>query len=246
MPNPLYYLLLGIGAPGGGGPIDPLFSSVKLLLHLDGADGATTTTDNSTSAHPITFTGNAQIDTAQSKFGGSSLLLDGTGDYISASDSEDWTLGSGDFTIELWVRFNSLTSTTQQFINHYNNVSNQRGWYFRLSTANKLSFVYSTDGVTANSVIEGAWTPTTGVWYHVVAERSGSTLRTMADGAVIGSGSVATDSFFNSNNGIRIGGIMSTGLTQELNGWIDDLRLTKGVARYGGAYAVPTAPFPNS
>jgi len=67
-----------------------------------------------TTVHTVTAYGNAQIDTAQSKFGGASGLFDGAGDYLSTPDSEDWNFGSGDFTIDFWVRFNSLPGVGAQ------------------------------------------------------------------------------------------------------------------------------------
>ncbi len=96
---------------GGGGPIYITFAGAgglrfkssdlaTALLHLDGADGSTTFTDEK--GHTWTAHGNAQIDTALSKFGGASALFDGTGDWIDTPDAADWYLGSNDFTIEMW------------------------------------------------------------------------------------------------------------------------------------------------
>ena len=78
----------------------------KVLLQFNGADASTTITDVNAggSAHTWTANGNAQIDTAQSKFGGASLLCDGTGDYVTTPDHADFTLGSSDFTIDCWFQ----------------------------------------------------------------------------------------------------------------------------------------------
>src|SRR3990167_5305793 len=81
-----------------------------LMLHMDGTDGATTFTDSSDNAKTMTAVGNAQIDTAQSKFGGASGLFDGTGDWLTTPDSTDWDLGTGDFTIDFWIRFSSVAN----------------------------------------------------------------------------------------------------------------------------------------
>jgi hypothetical protein len=77
----------------------------KVLLHFDGSDASTTITDSNSggSAHTWTAAGNAQIDTAQYKFGGASGLFDGTGDWVTTPDHADFTLGSSDFTIDLLV-----------------------------------------------------------------------------------------------------------------------------------------------
>ena len=85
---------------------DVYFPQTKLLLPFDGANGATTTSDLSNRNATVTFNGNASLSTAQSKFGGSSLYLDGTGDSVSISDTYwNTAINSGDFTIEFWVRF---------------------------------------------------------------------------------------------------------------------------------------------
>jgi hypothetical protein len=87
---------------------DPNFASVVLLVGFDGSDGSTTFTDESGAAHALTAVGNVQVDTAQSKFGGASGLFDGAGDAITAADSAAWHFGTGDFTVEAWVRFSRV------------------------------------------------------------------------------------------------------------------------------------------
>ena len=78
-----------------------------LLLHCNGVDESTTFTDSSGggvgSPHTVTAVGNAQIDTAQKKFDTGSALFDGTGDYLSLEDSDDWDFGTGDFTVDCWI-----------------------------------------------------------------------------------------------------------------------------------------------
>src|SRR5687768_4015081 len=89
----------GIATRGVGIATDPHFASVVLLCDFDGTDAATTAPDESPVGRALTFVGNAQIDTAQFKYGVSSLLLDGSGDYVTAPDSTDWRF-AGEFTIE--------------------------------------------------------------------------------------------------------------------------------------------------
>jgi hypothetical protein len=78
-------------------------------------------------------------------------------------------------------------------------------------------------------------------------DRSGSTLRLYADGASLGSGT-ASGAFFDSTAGVRIGALFTTGNTNFFKGWIDELRVTKGLAVYASdtGYTVPTAAFPRS
>ncbi|HEV8261831.1 MAG TPA: hypothetical protein VGQ19_13880, partial [Burkholderiales bacterium] len=86
----------------------------KVLLPFTGADGGTVITDTNAggSAHTWTANGNANTDNAQFKFGPTSLALDGTGDFVSTPDSADFTLGSGDFTIDCWFFVNVAGGTT--------------------------------------------------------------------------------------------------------------------------------------
>jgi hypothetical protein len=101
---------------GVSGPTDPYFSNVSLLLHGDGTNGSTTIVDSSASPKTLTAFGNAQISTAQSKFGGSSIAFDGTGDYLSISSSNDLTLGTSDFTLETWARLATVSAQHNQII----------------------------------------------------------------------------------------------------------------------------------
>ena len=82
--------------------VDPHWSNVVALLHLDGANGSATFTDQK--GHTFTAGGSATLSTAQQKFGSASLVLNGSTQYITSATSADWEMGSGDFTIEMWVR----------------------------------------------------------------------------------------------------------------------------------------------
>ena len=90
-------------------------SNTRVLLHFDGADASTTMTDSNVggAAHVWTAAGNAQIDTAQAQSGGASLLLDGTGDWVSTPDHADFAFGSGDFTIDCWFNCSDPIGTVR-------------------------------------------------------------------------------------------------------------------------------------
>lgn len=215
-------------------------TNTKLLLHFNGADGATSTLDSST-GKAVTFVANAQIDTAQKKFGVSSLLLDGTGDYITLADSADWHFSNGNFTIDLWVRFNSTTGN-QQLANQYVDANNF--WTFYKNSNNGISFYVrqsSTDVVlmsTANSLV------TTNTWYHIALVRDGSNCKIFIDGdskALTGTDFGAT-SLNDLATTLKIG-YLASGNEQELNGWIDEFRIVKGVAKYTANFTAPTSPY---
>jgi hypothetical protein len=100
---------------GAATPTDPNFADVSLLLHGDGANGSTTIIDSSPTPKTVTAFGNAQISTAQSKFGGASIALDGTGDYASTGNSSDLLMGSAVFTIECWF-YPNVSGVAQIFL----------------------------------------------------------------------------------------------------------------------------------
>ena len=237
-----------VGSAAGVGSVaaveygDPYWASVVALLHFDGSDASTTFTDEK--GHTFTAVGNAQIDTAQSKFGGAAGLFDGSGDRLTAPDSTDWDFGTGDFTVEFFIRFNALpSSTATSLVGNY--VSSSSGWIVQFrndSPGARLAF-----GSSGDVPISGfSWSPSTATWYHVAVAREGSTLRAFAGGSQVGSDETNSENIAGSNGVLMIGAINTMGVIQHFNGWMDELRITKGVARYTAAFTPPTAPFPNS
>lgn len=215
---------------------DQHWSNVSLLLRMDGSDASTTFTDSSDTARTFTANGNAQIDTAQSKFGGASGLFDGTGDYITAPNSADFQFGSGDFTIENWIRLNAVG----QFHEIANQMTNSaRGWMYDVTSGNKLrlyGFISSWQelGISTTSL-------TTGQWYHCAVTREGTSFRLFLDG-VLEDTTVISGAFTEENSTpFTVGYIGDGSLSRYMNGWIDDLRITKGVARYTANFSVPDA-----
>lgn len=226
--------------------IDPDWSSVVLLCGFDGTDASTTLIDESNSAHVLTPVGNAQLDTAQSKFGSASLLLDGTGDYATSPDSADWDFGAGAFTIECFVRFaTGFDSPASVFVSQWTSLS-ERAFVFNFNAG--LTFTYSTDGTGAGAVsVTASWSPVIDTWYHVAVDRDGGgTIRLYVDGVMVGSAAAAV-TFYNSNGLLHIGRI-STSSSNDMVGWLDEIRITKGVARYGsdGGFTPPVSFYPRS
>ena len=219
-------------------PVDPNISQVSLLLHGNGTNGSTTITDSSPSPKTVTAFGNAQISTAQSKFGGSSIAFDGTTDYLTVPNSVTMQMGTGDFTIESWVYFNTLTSYQTLFDKGV--VST--GALLLQTDLNNGRMIVWVQGVA--SITESS-NGSTGAWTHYALSRSSGTLRLFRNGSQ--TGSVANSTNFNSSAAVGIGAYGSgveVGL-YGLNGYIDDLRITKGVARYTSNFTPPTAPFPD-
>lgn len=216
-----------------GGDGDPHFENVVLLLHMDGIDGGNTFVDSSLSQKTVSSAGDAAISTAKSKWGGASLLLDGSGDYLSVQGHDDFVFGTGDFTVEMWV--NTTTTSEKvlvdQFIRDYTYV-----WQFSIKNGT-LSW-FSRGGYT----LAGSIPVNTGAWHHVAATRSAGTLRFFVDGTLDGAISHGTN--YTTKLGLGIGAqVAERAAAYDLPGNIDDLRITKGVCRYTAKFTPPTTPF---
>jgi len=218
---------------------DPHFAEVVALLNFDGADDSTTFTD--VKGHTFTAYNNAQIDTAQSKFGGASLLLDGSGDYISSPASADWNISTGDWTIELWINPDVVSGVENGLICRRSSGAN--GWAIDIGASGEVRF---------RALIGGAWsdswmntpanTIAAGVWSYVGVKRAGNVFSIWVDGAQK-STFTNTGAIANQSTEALCIGMSSSGGENDFDGWIDGLRFTKGVAR--DLANVPTKPFLN-
>lgn len=221
-----------------GGTTDPNWSNVVLAMHLDGANGSTTFTDMT--GKTVTPLGNAEISTAQYKFGFSSALLDGTGDYLSVPSSADFDFGSGNFTIEMWVHPTTIVGN-HHIIGKYQ--SSATCAFVIFQSGAQIGFYSSSDGITWNLLSNLSFGSgfAANTWYHLAVTRSGNDWRTFTDGVLISSATVAGTVINNSEN-VQIGR-GATAFPTEFAGYIDDLRITKGVARYTATFTPDTAQF---
>jgi len=223
---------------------DPFYSSVKLLLHFDGANNSTTFTDNSGTPKSATVNGNAKISTTQSVFGGAAGYFDGVGDWIHFADSADWHFGTGDGTVDVRVRFED-TGADQRFMGQTN------------SGGGNSSLLMSRIQGTGNGSI--AWFNGTGyvgitlgavafnTWYAYRFVKSGTTGYGFLNGTLAGSAAIGggTNTIFDSSDTFSLGrdGAYASNV---FKGYIDEFRWTKGVARSTSTYVLDTAAFPNS
>lgn len=238
---------------------DPNWDSVALLIRWNGTDGATTNfVEDSSYGNIVVPTNGAQLDTAQSKFGGASGLLDNTGapaiaDYFRLNNYDGMVLAGNDFTVECWIRLAKLPTTSVDggftIIAHYQNSGNRRCWWFKLDDSNALEFAYSTDGITVDNVCQTAHTFAIDTWYAVAAVRSGNSVYLYVDGTRIGTHTVSGDIYNGTLPAFPYIGYTNTssGFRSQFDGWIDELRLTNGVARYtGSTYTLQTEEFDNT
>ena len=180
---------------------------------------------DATAKNDLETVGNAQISTTQSKFGGSSINFNGSSS-LSAPSNNLYLFRTGDVTIEAWIYFSTVAAAT--FVT--TNVTSGFYWQYYSS---QLQFGRSGGGTNIGS----AWSPSSGTWYHVATVRSGNTVTHYVNGTSIGSGAFTDD--ISATTTLQIG----TGGAGFLNGYIDDLRVTR-YARYTANFTAPTAAFP--
>jgi hypothetical protein len=180
----------------------------------------------------LTAGGNAQVDTAQSKFGGASALFDGTGDNIK-SDSGHADFGTGDFTVEGFVRFNSTTGTQVFYDKRPAGGTGSVLLYWVSGTG----FIYYGNG---NNRITGG-TASTGVWYHWAVSRINGSTKMFIDGTQVGSTYTDANNYA-STAAYVLGESVDTGAGW--NGWMDEIRVSN-VGRYSGNFTPSSVAFTN-
>jgi len=188
-----------------------------------------------TSKNNLETFGNAQLSTAVTKFGNASISFDGTGDYLVLTPSPNFAFRTGPFTIEGWVRINA---------NGDRGVFQQGASSFPAGTGNSVALGYNNSGTwqiyAKNTNTNSSATYSTNTWYHFALVRSSTTTTLYIDGisviTVTGDTTDYTGTFFG------VGSIFGTSGTN-LNGYIDDLRVTTGYARYTSNFTPPTSAF---
>lgn len=212
---------------------DQYLSAVVALLHFDGANGSTTITDQK--GHTFTIGGGAALSTAQQRFGGSSLYLNGTSQYIQSATSVDWDMGSNDFTIEMFIRPAAAITARQDLLNRFSTY----GLGINIFDSGVLR-AYSTTAADGLVYITGSTVVTHDVWHHIAYVRSGSTLYLFLDGVLQGSATLSGE-YAAISQDLTIG--RDPAGTRHFNGYIDEFRITKGAARYVSNFSPPDLPF---
>lgn len=209
----------------------------KLLLHCNGIDGSQDFPDSSfINPKTITAQGDAQVDTAQKKFGTGSALFDGTGDYLSVPDSADWYMASGNFTFDFWMRFNSSVAACT-FIRQETDATHLFSlWYY--PTDNTMRFYNYNGGGVNNMIVAWTWNPSADTWYHVALVRKGTAGEADWLCFVDGSGLSINWSEYPTHDMHDWSGVLKIG--NNLDGWLDELRVSKGIARWTSNFTPPT------
>lgn len=217
---------------------DKFAASVVTLLGFNGSDGDTTIVEESGASRTWTAVGNAQLDTSNFKYGSAALLCDGVGDYVTTANSADFAFGTGDLTVEFWLYPTSgaLSGTPGTFNVGVNGTNGTLSCGLNAGKpfcgASNVSFgVTNPASLTANQ------------WVHIAHCRASGTLRNFVNGVLVASGA---DSF-NYPQGIATVGASLNPADGTYIGFInaafDEVRVTKGVARYLADFTPPRGAF---
>ena len=211
-------------------PTSPLTAVTNTSLLLNAVNAGIV---DATAGNVLETVGNAQVSTVQKKYGTGALYFDGNGDSLGSVMNQSFAFGTGDFTIEFWIYFISIGSFTG-ILDIRNGV-----------TAAAQALIYL-NGTTltyyaSNAIRITGSTMTSGTWRHIAVSRSSGTTRLFVDGTQ--SGSSFSDSINYIANPIRLGAFSDSSIDR-LNGYIDDLRITKGVARYTSHFTPPVSALP--
>jgi hypothetical protein len=220
----------------GAGAAGSITGTVGVLLNFTNAG-----IYDATSKNDLETVGNAQISTTQSKWGGSSMAFDGTGDYLYQAPTPFIRLGTGDFTCECWVRFNVVTGTQGifQLADSYlqSSLSNNGVGLSTTSGTGWLFFAKNSQTFTYSPIVPAA----ANTWMHVALVRYSGTTKLYVNGTGDAALTASSDTTNYTATYLALGGVYGG---NSLNGYIQDFRITVGVARYTANFTPPTAAFP--
>lgn len=229
--------------PFAADTLDSDWSNTVLLLKGEGLNNSTNVVDESPSSKSISVAGNARVVTTEKKFGSSSLYFDGSGDYLTLSNTNDFGLSTADFTIEMWVK----PAVAPQTGSSMTLLDSRASMGYAPFTA---SLYGNTNGTTlgffdgsGNAYMQTS-SPTipVGSWSHVAWVRKSGVMSLYVNGVacVVSAGSAASAGAidFGTSLPLKIG-IAADSSAGAYNGYLDNLRITKGVARYSSNFTVP-------
>lgn len=222
------------------------WANVVYLNHFNGEDGATVSPDVSQSEHDATFIGSAALSTESPIFGSACVDLSASADdSVQSPDSSDWFFAGGEFTIELSIKVSTFgPGETNVYISQWITTGNQRGWLLFSGTGkNRLAFQYSTTGSDTVTLEADGNGMSVDTWHQIAVDKDSSDfIRLYVDG-VMADKELAIGDLFDSNYIMRIG----AGSFSNLEGIADEVRITKGVARYASdsGYTPLNEEFPN-
>lgn len=194
--------------------------------------------------------GDSRLSSNTSKYSNSSIYFDGTGDYLRSSNTAPHFILNGDFTIETWVNINqAVPSGMQAFITTISNASALYGFRLGLDNSGRKAIFYIHNNATIQANVQGVSVLSTNTWYHIAATRQGTNCRLFVNGTLEASANSAQNT--SPSLALSVPACIGSGqyandpTTNPFNGYLADLRLTQGLARYTNNFTVPDRVFPS-
>jgi len=205
----------------------------KVLLHFDGEDGSHSFTDESGKTWSTYGSGSIpELDTDYKKFGSASgRFFGGTNGIIYTPWHTDFE-NIGPFTIDFWIRFNSL-SGTQKIFNVVQSSTSFFQFYWESNTFKVWIYDHSVQFSTSTLSLS------TGQWYHVALTRLSGTWRIFVDGEMKADYTGYSGTLANWNSNVCIGGQYYSGPTECVDGWIDEFRFSRLCRWVVGGFPLP-------
>ena len=216
-------------------PTAPLTDITNTKLLLKGENGGII--DKAQVAKEIRLLGNVSSSTTETKYLTSSMYFDGTGDYITSPDNDLYEMGSADFTVELWVYCTGDPGTWQILVGKGASGIYSPFALYRNSDGN--GYLFGSTSGTSWAVSNSFGALSTNTWYHLALTRSGNTWTVYKDG-VSSYSTTISGSVYNNSTALAIGGRSDN--TELFQGYMSDVRITKGLARYTANFTPPTEP----
>jgi len=215
-------------------------SATTLLLHFDGNGGPVSFPDSGVNNFTVTSAGSVQISSVQSQFGGASCVFNGSADFLTLPDSSAWQLDSGtatnDWTIDFWVRFNEFPPEETKMALILQRNTSASNWSLHYGANNTLQFTIN-DSIVLESL--GSFF-TSQTWQHVALVNSSGTLMAFRDGTQM---ITAPASAFPAVSAVLNIGSGNAFEPYSFNGNIDELRISKGIARWVSSFTPPSLPY---
>jgi hypothetical protein len=182
----------------------------------------------------VTANGNAGVALTASYYG-SALSFDGSGDYFTIPNNSDFYF-NGDFTVEFWV-YRNVTSTSETLVGVFENSVARRSWQIETRTSSALRFEWFSDGSSSSNITSANNSVPGGQWNHIAMVKNNNTIIGYVNGVSVGINTNAGAIYQNTVDPLRIG-VLNAAEDQDFNGYLQDLRIYKGVAKYTGGFDV--------
>lgn len=199
-----------------------------IYLSGKGEGQFTTTVEGGKTAVP---NADAQVDNSIKQFGTGSLLLDGTGDYVNYASEADFGFGTANFCVETWVYANALSGT--QTLLDFRGSAADTAPTLRLNGGTVEYAVGGTTQISGGSL-------TTGNWVHIAVARFNGSTKLFVAGNQVGSTYTDTNNY-GAEKGLKLGAQYDN--STNYNGHLDEIRVSKGTARFTGNFTPPSAEY---